>query len=180
MAGAAIFLIAGLITTQSVSVSSAADSGIEKLKWHEEPRPAPDVVFLDGDGDEISLADFQGKVVVVNLWATWCAPCIREMPTLDALQENLGGDDFQVIALSQDREGARVAEPFIETNGWAHLDLYVEPKTQFSRSAEVRGLPTTLIIDRAGQEVARLEGTAEWNAPEVVEVLEGLIAGQKP
>jgi hypothetical protein len=96
------------------------------------------------------------------------------MPTLDALQDDLGGDRLHVIALSQDREGARVAAPFLETNGWSNLDLYVSDGTTFARAANIRGLPTTLIISPNGMEVARLEGTAEWNDPAIKDVLLGL------
>lgn len=153
----------------------SADSGLEKLEWADDPQPASDVPFQNGNGESISLADFEGKVVVVNLWATWCAPCIREMPTLDTLQSEMGGDALEVIALSQDREGEKVARPFIEKNEWSNLDLYLSPDLAFARDSNIRGLPTTLIIDKAGLEVARLEGTAEWDAPDIKAVLQKLI-----
>jgi thiol-disulfide isomerase/thioredoxin len=170
------FTCVAVLTIVSAPVSSAADSGIEKLKWHDEPRIVPDTPFQDGEGDTIALSDFSGKVLVVNLWATWCAPCIREMPTLDSLQADLGGDAFHVIALSQDREGARVAKPFMVKNGWENLGLYVSDGTTFARAAKIRGLPTTLIIGADGREVARLEGTAEWNDPDIKDALSALIA----
>jgi thiol-disulfide isomerase/thioredoxin len=146
------------------------------IRWHEEPRPAPLTVFQDGAGAELTLASFQGQVLVVNFWATWCAPCIKEMPTLDALQKRLGGDEFRVLAISQDREGAPVAKPFLETNGWTNLALYVEPATRFAKDAQLRGLPTTIIIDKGGREVGRLEGTIDWTGADVIEAMTRLIA----
>ena len=154
----------------------AAESGVEKLVWHEVPKPITEEPFLDGSGAPLSLSAFRGKVIVVNLWATWCAPCIREMPTLDAVQAELGPAGLKVIAISQDREGATVAAPFKISNGWSNLDLYVEPTTKFARAAGVKGLPTTFIIDKAGNEVARLQGTAEWDSPEMKKIFGDLLA----
>lgn len=175
--GLLIIAMIALISTAPASLSSAAESGVDKLIWHETPKVVPDTPFQDGAGETLTLSDFKGKLLVVNLWATWCAPCIREMPTLDALEAALGGDKFHVIALSQDREGERVARPFIEKNGWTNLELYVSDGTTFGREAKVRGLPTTLVIAPDGLEVARLEGTAEWDSDEIKAVLQNLLDG---
>ena len=152
-----------------------ADSGVTKLHWAEQPQPAASTPFLDRDGNTKTLADFAGRIVLVNFWATWCAPCVKEMPTLDALQQALGGDQLAVVAISQDREGARVAAPFMAENHWDHLALYTEPAARFAKDAAIRGLPTSIIVNRQGQEVARLEGTAEWNSPEMHAALKKLI-----
>ena len=157
--------------------AAEASAGPEALSitWHDAPRPLPTTVFKDGaDADQI-LSNFAGKVLVVNFWATWCAPCVKEMPTLDALQAQLGGPTFQVLAISQDREGVRVAKPFAEKNEWKNLALYVEPAGKFARDAKLRGLPTTLIVDKSGQEVGRVEGDIKWDSPEVEKILRELM-----
>src|SRR5262249_41334336 len=100
---------------------------LEKLKWSDAPMPAPQTQFQDAEGKAHTLSDFAGKVLVVNFWATWCGPCVEEMPTLDRLQATLGGDSFAVVAISQDREGLKVAAPFAKENGWKNIALYVEP-----------------------------------------------------
>ena len=142
--------------------------------WYDAPRDAPATVFKDATDADKTLADFKGKALVVNFWATWCAPCVKEMPTLDALQAQMGGDTFQVLTISQDREGAKVAQPFMEKNGWKNLGLYVEPQGRVQRDASIRGLPTTIIIDKTGKEVGRVEGEVAWTSAEVVDRLKGL------
>jgi thiol-disulfide isomerase/thioredoxin len=143
--------------------------------WYE-PKEAPKTVFKDAADADKTLADFAGKALAVNFWATWCAPCVKEMPTLDALQAQLGGDTFQVLTISQDREGATVAKPFMEKNDWKNLALYTEAGARFQRDAGIRGLPTTIIIDKAGKEVGRVEGEVQWTSPDVVEKLKALAA----
>lgn len=94
---------------------------------------------------------------------------------LDSLEAKLGGDSFQVVTISQDREGAKVAKPFSEKNGWKNLALYVEPLGKFSRDAQLRGLPTSLIVNKAGLEVARVEGEVDWNSPEIEKLIRDLL-----
>jgi thiol-disulfide isomerase/thioredoxin len=177
-------LAAVLITAPALLASNPAQAAAgedeKEVTWHPKPLPGPlTTVMQDAKGADATLAAFAGKVLVVNFWATWCAPCIKEMPTLDALQAKLGGPGFQVLAVSQDREGLKVAQPFVEKNGWKNIALYVEPKARFAKDAALRGLPTTIILDQKGQEVGRLEGTIDWAAPKVVESLSKLIA-KKP
>jgi thiol-disulfide isomerase/thioredoxin len=143
-----------------------------------EPRPAPEFSFLDALGNELSLADFRGKVVVLNLWATWCAPCRHEMPSLDRLQAEHGGDDLEVIALSMDRgESLDKIKEFYAEVGVEHLAIYRDPKAAASRALRAPGLPTTVVFDKQGNDVGRLLGIAEWDGPEAVALLEAYMAG---
>jgi thiol-disulfide isomerase/thioredoxin len=140
-----------------------------------EPRPVPELTFFDGDGNEVTLADFRGDVVVLNLWATWCAPCRREMPSLDRLQAQLGDDGLNVIALSLDRGDVAKVRAFLDEVDVAHLALYHDPEAAAGRTLGTPGLPTTVVIDRAGLEVGRLLGPAEWDSAEAIALLRPLL-----
>lgn len=129
-------------------------------------KPVAEISFKTGEGKTVALADMRGKVVLLNLWATWCGPCVREMPTLDRLQAELGGPAFEVVALSSDHGGAKAVEPFLRDNKLNNLGVYLDPTSQATRALEPRGLPTTLLIDKDGREVGRLEGAAEWDSAE--------------
>lgn len=166
-------------SAEKTAAESAADlnkSTVADFVWHETPQPVAQTVFNDASEAELTLDRFKGKVLVVNFWATWCAPCVKEMPTLDALQAKLGGDDFAVVAISQDRDGAKVAKPFADKNGWKNLAFYVEKMGKFARDAQLRGLPTSLVVDKSGKEVGRIEGEVEWDSPEMEKILRDLIA----
>jgi len=138
---------------------------------HEGPIALPEIAFQDGDGGTRRLAEFRGKVVLLNIWATWCGPCRHEMPTLDRLQAALGGGDFEVIALSIDRAGIDVVRAFYGELGLEHLGLYIDASGSVMDELSLFGLPTTLLIDREGREIGRLIGPTEWDAPEMLEFL---------
>lgn len=143
----------------------------------DEPKAVPALTFLDGEGNELTLEDFRGKVVVLNLWATWCAPCRREMPSLDRLQAAHGGDDLHVLPLSQDRGDS--LDPIRDF--YAELDLqalgvYRDPEATAGRELRAPGLPTTIVVDREGREVGRVLGHAEWDSEAAVELLQAIIA----
>jgi thiol-disulfide isomerase/thioredoxin len=129
-------------------------------------RPAPIEPFYDADGHEVTLQEFGGKVVLLNLWATWCGPCAEELPSLDRLQAQLGGDRFTVLALSIDRHGAAAVQPFFKTLNITHLGIYVDPKSAFPQALDLQGLPTTLVISPTGIVLGRLAGTAKWDSLE--------------
>lgn len=128
------------------------------------PRPVPEVPFADRDGRARLLADWKGKVVLVNFWATWCPPCVAEMPALDRLQKELGGGDFEVVAVSVDREGMKLVEPFLARYQLSSLTPYLNPDASLFRAFGEKTLPLTYIIGRDGRAVGRMEGAAEWDS----------------
>lgn len=142
------------------------------------PRTLPDLRFQNGDGKPVMLSDFRGRFVLLNVWATWCAPCRKEMPALDRLQQKLGGHDFQVVALSIDRGGPAAVRPFYEQMDIRALTVYVDPAVEVTSKLKTVGVPTTLLIDREGRELWRKTGPAEWDSAEVVESLRRHIQGE--
>jgi thiol-disulfide isomerase/thioredoxin len=136
------------------------------------PVPAPPETFAALDGTRVRLADFKGRVVLVNFWATWCAPCIFEMPSLDRLQAALGDRGLAVLAVSIDRGGVKVIRPFAKRLGLEHLGLYHDDKGALFQAFGVTGLPTTFLIDRRGRIVGAYPGAAEWDGPEARALIE--------
>ncbi len=162
------FAAAGLIAvTWSIAV---AQEPSRNFIIHEAPKPIAAIRFEDADGQSRSLTDFRGKVVLLNIWATWCVPCRKEMPTLDRLQAKLGGADFEVVALSIDRRMDAVRKFFAEV-GIQKLAMYLDSSAKATRELGAVGLPTTLLLDREGREVGRLIGPAEWDSPAMVEFI---------
>ena len=131
---------------------------------------APDTVFQDPSGEEVSLADFRGKPLLVNLWATWCAPCIEEMPTLDGLAAR-EGDKLTVLAISQDRDGRDKVEAFFDEHGFEHLDSYLDAEMALLPELRIDTLPTTILYDAEGREVWRMIGIADWTGEEAAALL---------
>jgi len=138
--------------------------------------PVPKTAFVDAQGGKHSIGDFKGRYVLVNLWATWCAPCVREMPSLDRLQTMLGSR-LAVIAVSEDRGGAHVVDPFLEKLALKALPIYLDPKSAVGEELEISGLPTTFLIDAQGRILGQLEGAAEWDSPKMVATIERYLNG---
>jgi len=132
--------------------------------FRKEPEALPDVKFQDAEGKERTLADWRGKVVLLNLWATWCVPCRKEMPALDRLQQELGSDKFEVVAVSVDRKGIEASRKFLDDTKVGKLALYVDQSTRLISDLKAVGLPATLLIDSQGREIGRLLGPAEWDS----------------
>jgi thiol-disulfide isomerase/thioredoxin len=139
------------------------------------PAPPPAATFTDAAGASHSLADFAGKGLVVNCWATWCAPCVAEMPALQALAGKVAEDNILVLPLSSDRGGADVVRKFYAAHGITDLPVWLDPKGAASEAWGARGLPTTLIIDRQGREQGRFEGAVDWSADATVARLRQLM-----
>lgn len=146
---------------------------------HASPQRIADVKFEDGKGRKRRLADFRGKVVLLNIWATWCGPCRKEMPTLDHLQSQLGGKDFEVVALSIDRGGQVAVKSFYDEIDIQALAIYVDSTTEAQARLGVVGVPTTLLIDADGREIARYTGAAEWDRPEVIDAIRRYLPERK-
>ena len=167
-------LAAGLLVAGTAIAS--AQQPPKNFIFHEAPKPIASIAFEDGQGRSRSLADFRGKVVLLNIWATWCGPCRREMPSLDRLQGLLGGADFEVVALSIDRSGIETVRKFYADVGIRKLSIYIDSSGKATRELATVGVPATLLIDRAGRELGRLVGPAEWDEPDIVQFLKRVIA----
>ena len=159
------------------SVAVAAED--EKTKLGEfipatPPQPAPEVGVTDMEGKPVKLADFKGKLLVLNLWATWCLPCLEEMPSLEQLQINIP-DKLLVIAVSEDRGGKTVVEPFLEKLGLKKVKIYLDPKSDVGHAFEVRGLPTSIVIGADGKVLGKVEGAADWDSVEMRDALTPLL-----
>ncbi|MEO3432637.1 TlpA disulfide reductase family protein [Inquilinus sp. CAU 1745] len=141
------------------------------------PRPAPDISFSDASGNSLTLDDFQGRYVLLNLWATWCAPCVEEMPSLDRLQAALGGERFEVVALSIDRGGMAEVEPFYSRVGVVNLSIYLDPTARAPIAFGAQGLPTTYLIDPEGRIVAAYPGAKEWDSRASIEEIRRYLEG---
>jgi thiol-disulfide isomerase/thioredoxin len=160
-----------------VDLKEFKKASLEKLEVPAEPRGQPATVFTDGAGKELTLADFKGQVVVMNLWATWCAPCKKEMPTLAKLQASYATQPLKVLPISVDRDSdLNLVQAEMTAN--APLQVYRDPgyKLSFELDPRAQGYPTTVIYDKQGRERARLSGDADWSSPEAHGLVEALLA----
>jgi thiol-disulfide isomerase/thioredoxin len=156
--------------------SSANPSGLERLVRVDSARPLTGITFTDGEGRQRTLDEWRGKVVLINLWATWCAPCKLEMPSLDRLQAKLGGADFAVVPVSLDRTGAEKPRAFLTSNKLEHLELFLDSGNALTTALRAPGLPLSVLVNYEGKEIARLAGSAEWDSPEAEALIRAAIA----
>ncbi len=172
---AALLLTANAAFADVAAVEALKDGDMKKLMFSDAAKPAGQTPITAADGSEVTLADYRGKVVVVNFWATWCAPCRKEMPSLDALQAALGGDDFAVVPVATLRTKQTGAEKFFDEIGIEHLPILMDENGALAREMGVMGLPVTVILDRDGNEIARLMGDAEWDSDSAKAILKTVI-----
>lgn len=180
--GTALYLDRSPDTGKALLESSAAPvtttEGGLRFGMLAAPRPLPTIRFVDDSGRSMTIKDFNGKVILLNIWATWCTPCRKEMPTLDRLQARLGGADFEVVALSID--GGEQALAMVKDFYWkidiGHLRIYVDPEGDAAFRLGAIGIPTTLLLDRHGMELGRMSGIAEWDSLEAVAFIERQLA----
>ena len=150
------------------------------IVFHETPRAVAAESFMDGQGRMVTMADFKGRVIVLNIWATWCLPCVEEMPSLDNLQGVLGDEDFQVVALSIDKTGLREIEYFFAQNELENLTIYRDEAQKLFDQLAVVAIPTSLIIDRQGREIGRMVGPATWDSDRMIATLHDIIKQGQP
>ncbi|CUH54266.1 TlpA family protein disulfide reductase [Shimia marina] len=168
--------------TDYSAVKELREGDMRKLIFHAEPKEISEISFITGDEGNATLQDYDGKVVLLNFWATWCAPCRHEMPMLSELQEILGGEDFEVVTIATGRNMVPAMVKFFEEIEVTNLPLHRDPKGTLARDMRVLGLPATVLLDRNGKEIARLHGDADWsseNARAIVAEVINVTATQK-
>ena len=144
------------------------------------PLKVPDLAFQDASGKPLTLANWRGRTVLLNLWATWCVPCRKEMPALDALQRELGGPKFEVVAINIDTRDLEKPLAFLKDIGVTHLTYYSDQSAKVFQELKLAGkafgMPTTLIVDRSGCEIGEMAGPAEWASPDGVKLVSAAIS----
>ena len=172
----ALALVANAGWADPADLSALREGDMRKLVLHSEPMAASEIGFIGADGSEMTLADYEGRYVLVNFWATWCAPCRKEMPQLAALQQELGGDDFEVVTIATGRNPRPAMERFFDEIGVDNLPLHTDPRQALARSMGVMGLPVTVILNPQGQEIGRLQGDADWASDSAMAIIQAMTA----
>ena len=158
-----------------ISVIEALRDGDMKKLVFAEATPAGESAFQTFDGEAVTLSDYKGKWVLVNFWATWCAPCRKEMPMLSELQDEFGGDMFEVVTIATGRNPPPAMKKFFDEIEVTNLPLHRDPKQALAREMAVLGLPITVLLNPEGQEVARLRGDADWSSDSARAIVKALV-----
>jgi thiol-disulfide isomerase/thioredoxin len=170
-----VFTQATAIEVMQESDSEITDNRKSVFTFYKKPGPMPELKFVNRKKRVITLDAFHGSVVLLNIWATWCVPCREEMPALDRLQKELGGPDFEVVALSIDRGQSFTIEKFYQELGLESLKIYHDPTGGVTYTLHVPGIPATFLIDRKGQGLGYVIGPIEWDSPEILQEIKGFI-----
>ena len=180
--GGAVILVLGLCLpgAADVAANGAASPGLPQFIPTTPPRPVPEVTVQARTGETVRLADLKGRPVLINFWATWCGPCISEMPALDALAAERAGTPLVIMAVSEDRKGESVVAPFISKLRLTNLPIYLDPQTKALAAFGSDALPTTVLIDREGREVGRLLGAASWDSVAARRLIDRLLSPNPP
>ena len=162
-------------------IAPLAHGEVAALAVAQRPFHVPDLTFKDVQGADKTLADWRGRTVLLNLWATWCVPCRREMPALDALKAKLGGSDFDVVAINIDQRDPQKPLAFLKEVGVSHLAYYSDASAHvfedLKEAGKAFGMPTTLLVDRNGCEIGTMAGPAEWGSDDGIKLVSAAIAG---
>ena len=148
---------------------------LAKFTLAKEPKAMPDLAFTDANDKPVKLADYKGKTVLLNFWATWCAPCVKEMPSLDKLQAEMGKDKFVVLPLSLDGPSKPKVAPFYADRKLANLGIYFDKGKKALGALDISVLPTSVLVDPEGREIGRMEGDADWDKPEAVALMKAAV-----
>ncbi|HOO47099.1 MAG TPA: TlpA disulfide reductase family protein [Deltaproteobacteria bacterium] len=180
LTSASVFILAGVLfwheysgdqKNGEVKENILAAPHLGPLRAITPPQVLPKFRFVDRAGEEHTLADFRGKMLLVNIWATWCPPCREEMPSLDRLQSQIGSDDFYVLTISTDLNGISTVQDFFWLNGITSLEAYADFNGETENALKVPGLPTTLLIDKKGDAIGVMVGPTEWDSEEIIAVI---------
>jgi thiol-disulfide isomerase/thioredoxin len=172
----ALALCANTALADTSALEALREGTMKKLRFAE-PVAVSEETFTHADGGEYTLAQFQGKHVILNFWATWCAPCRKEMPMLAELQDEFGGDTFEVVTIATGRNEITGIRRFFDEMEVTNLPLYLDPRQKLAREMGVLGLPVTLVLNPEGQEIGRMIGDAEWNSESAKAIVRALIEG---
>ncbi|MDE2007049.1 MAG: TlpA family protein disulfide reductase [Rhodospirillales bacterium] len=170
-------LAGGTLAAGLIARKPRAAAPLAALRVLDPPLPAPDLVFHDGAGKPVTLAAYRGRGVVLNLWATWCAPCVAEMPALDTLATALAGSRIAVLAVSTDLGGADVVRRFYAAHHITALPLLLDPDSTAATALKVEGVPATFLIDPEGRIRGFVQGAQDWAAPSAIARVKTLLGG---
>lgn len=171
----ALSLSANAAGAQTAELMALREGTMEKLIFAETPETVPDVAFKSAEGAELKLSDFRGRYVLLNFWATWCAPCKKEMPALDRLQADFGGDRFEVLTVATGRNSLAGIARFFREGKIENLPMMTDLSSELAQAMSVLGLPITVLIDPEGREIARLQGDAEWDGESARAIFSALL-----